>query len=872
MPQDLPIYDPCRSDEGGAPKCKRGYDCKSVEMRGRTLHDISISRETNLPPASSSNPKDCDIFIVFEAPDRNDDGLGYVGNSRQMGKLIELVDRAGINKQRVFCAPIVRCQGYNKPSVKEINQCIPHIVNEILMVKPKVVLLLGSTALRLFRLHNKGGLNNIRGTSYHLPIPTIDDTTLYQVIPTFDPSMFFRVTNDQLETKVVGDYSKAANIADGKHTEGACIQSKYTLVHTLDLVDEMVSDLIESGMFAFDTESVSLPWYRAPLLCLSFSIGQDKNYILPINNHDPDGLDYKMKPFWLPENKKQVIEKLKPLFEDINIAKIAHNLKYDCHVIWRWLGIKIQGFFFDTMLMHHVLDEHRPHALEYLADVEFSVGNYSAELHEIVGYGKVLKNTYDNIPDEMLWMYSASDSECTWKLFVEYYQRLLAQPHLWTLYCEEVEPGIHALIPAEQRGHYIDKNKIKVLKEQYEGEKDELIHKIRSETWPDFNPNSPIQVQKAIIDAGFEEEIRDKKAASGYTTSKAKLMELKEECELAEWILKYRTTTKMIGTYLNVIEEGIDNDGRFRPSFLIHGTESGRYSCPVFHQTPRVDDQRTDNIKDVYSTEEGRTLVYFDYSQVELRVLAILANDIEMIKIFYPDNLQTPAPDDAADIHSATAETILGPLVSGPVSKFNRQNCGKNVNFGIAYGSEGHRLVETGQWEDDNGIRHPITWNMLNRGMDRFRAKFYGLAEYLSDVPEIARVQGNKYVTPFGRERRIGAKLCDPDEFIRKAAEREIVNFSIQSPAGAITIRTFIEVHKMIQGHIAKGYLKSDDVFLVTTVHDSVTWDVREDLAEWFSQVVKIIAERPIPELQNTVFPCAIGIGKTATLAEKDAG
>jgi len=858
----------CRPDENGVPACPRASKCSSIEIRGKSLLDLSIHRSHGNRDDPIIFPEDCDILIICESLDKKDDWNGFFGHARMFEKLIELIAKAEIDSSRVWISPLVRCYTNKKPTVTEINKCAPLLAQEIEQVNPKSILLLGTLALRAFRLHNMGGLTYIRGEVYNIPIPNRDIDKTYHVIPTNDPNIFYRQDSPQLEARILSDYKKALLIADGKPIGDQSQLAKYTLIDSIDKLKDLISEIKSQKLFAFDTEYPSVPAYRHPLICISFSLGVGRNWVLPIKQHDSDGLDYKLKPYWEKIILDEIIFLLKSVFEDREIAKGGHNIKGDCIVLRRWLDIKVRGFLYDSMLMHHLLHEYKPHKLEFLADAEFGVGDYSKELHDIIGYGAKLKATYDNVLDDMLWMYAAMDAECTWRLVELYHRRLQEKPHLWQLYLEETEPASHAYLKAEWFGHAIDMKTHAVLVTEYEQLSENLLADIRAETWPDFNPNSPPQCIKAIISAGFSESIKDYHTVSGYSTGKDKLMDIQRDLPLAKWIIDYRNATKMLGTYLKVIEEDIDVDGRIRPSFWIPGTESGRISCRLFHQIPRVDKKRKHNIKDIFSSRDGYTLVYFDLSQVELRMIAILANDIKMLEIFYPDGLDKP--NLKADLHSETAAVILNCDVEN-VSEFNRQEIGKPTNFGVAYGSEGHTLVKKGRWEDAKGNIHAVTWKMLTPGMERFKENYAGLTIYLEDVPNITRAQGNIYCTPFGRERRMGGKLDDPVEGIRKAAEREIVNFTIQSPAGALTVRIIITIDQLLDGFIDGGQLEEDDIYLVNNVHDSATWEVKDRLVDWFKDTLKEIIHRPVLQLAGAVFPGDIGTGNTETEAEKSS-
>jgi DNA polymerase-1 len=334
--------------------------------------------------------------------------------------------------------------------------------------------------------------------------------------------------------------------------------------------------------------------------------------------------------------------------------------------------------------------------------------------------------------------------------------------------------------------------------------------------------------------------------------------------DLATDILEYRTNKKILSTYLENALLDVDDDGRSRYNWMLHGTTSGRLSCRFLHQIPRASEKRKKqgklNLRDMFVVRPGYKYVYMDYSQIELRVLALLGNDERMLEMFRTGE----------DIHKATAKCILTGL-NAPINDFNR-SLGKTMNFGLAYGSEGYTLVKTGEWIDKEDKKHPVTWDMVKMGQVQFASLFPGVTAYLTTTPDLARAHGGTLRTPFGRERRLGSKLNDKKEAVRNAAEREGVNFTIQSTAGAIMIRTLNLVHHYVQEWIEQGLIAEDDIRLINTVHDSGAWEVREDLVPWFQGVLKKVSERPIPELQDMCFPADMGVGDNWTMAESKEG
>ena len=863
----------CRTEEGGSPRCGLAETAKTVEVRGHSALAVRERRES--PPSS-----DYDVMIVGEAPGQEEDRWGLPFQGRAGAKLFDFISKAGLDPSRVFITNIVRCRppGNRRPSVKEISICRPYLEEEIRHIMPKVVILLGNSALRLFNLHNEGGITYIRGKVYRKRFPGWDDDTPeFNIIPTIHPAAFLHNPNPKSEARVVEDYRTALHLLEGK-TPKEIYHSSYRLADNFGEVMKLAGFLTEAGRFAFDTESVSLPFTKFPLMCLSFCWGHEQVAILPIYRHKEGNSPYQLEPVWSETERRQVVGCLRMIFEDPEIEKIAHNLKYDMNVLKWHLGIDVKGKLWDTIAMHHILDEKRPHDLESLANIEFGVGDYSWEIRKIVGQSR--DKTYDAIPDEVLWPYSATDAEATFRLWEVYHKEMSETPKFLRLYDEESEPLLKALAKAERTGSLLRTEIVEDLKQEAQIEITELETKMKKATWPEFNAGSPAEVYKAGCQLGYSKELTDKSKTMGFSTGKGILTELGEKEEFFKWVLQFRSNKKLLGTYLENVLNDIDSDGRCRYSWLLHGTETGRLSCRFLHQVPRIDRKRVEEgrpvMRDLIVAPPGYRLVYADFSQVELRIMAIVSADKEMLRL-----LNTAG----ADIHNATTAEVLGIPEDGTpgeikvgkktyqatVGKPNRDDIGKRVNFGLAYGSQGFSLVATAQWTDVEGEKHNITWDMLEEGMQRWHARFPGVSRYLTNTPDEARNRGGVIENCFGRERRFGTRLVDEKQFIRERAERECVNFPVQSAAGGLTNRTIIKLDQMLDEHIETGGLDPLGVRLINTVHDSIMYEVMDDYVDWFVEAVRIVGTRPIPELGGASFPLNIGVGGSWTEAELNA-
>lgn len=862
---DLTPYN-CNPQTGGKPLCKLGVltddrgrkFAQTVQLRGASLTEVMNEKR-------DGKPREFTTFIIGEAPGAREDAVGLPFQGKA-GEILEgFIANSGIDPEKTYVTNLVKCRPpkNRRPAVKEIQACHRHIEFELMVHQPKVVILLGASTLKLFNLDKLGGITAIHGQLYEKALPSQEDGPVFKVIPTFHPAAFLHKPNPKLQRRVRDDYIFARRVLeakDGERVYHTHHTAPYKLITNLEELDVLVDDVLLEGAFAFDTESVDANFMRSPMICAQFSLGPGKTWVLPFYTHDPEGLDFKLAPAFGTLANGQVVERLRKIFETDRVTKIAHNIKYDRNVIKRWLGLETLGWWWDTMAMHHLLDCYRPHGLETLADIEFAVGYYSEKVHDIVGRGRDLIATYDNIPDDILHPYGATDAESTWRLYEVYAPQLAVKPHLMKLYEEETHGALVALAKGEWNGTYLVRDTVEALGEEFDEEIEKLKIKCQSYTSPEFNPGAPASVAEALCNLGYADKVVKKEAASGFTTAKEILTEI--DHPLAANVLAYRHVRKFKSTYVDYAIKAMDDHNRIRVPFNIHGTTSGRLSCRFLHQIPTSEEDRIKSkkllMRDMFGEEDGFVYFYADYSQIELRIFAILTGEQELIDHLY----KSPTEKNDGDIHGLTASSALRIPIED-VSKFNRTAVGKRLNFGTIYGSEGHS-VSKGVFEN------PYTNKKEVIGMDRalefvrnFRRQYSKVNEFLENTPDLARCQGGLLKSVFGRE-KITYGLNDENRFVREHAEREATNFLVQSPAGAITLRTIIEIDRLLE----QVNVGPDLIRFTNTVHDSLSYGVRKDMVEWFTPVFRQIAERPVPEIQGYFFPVEIGTGATWSEAE----
>lgn len=862
------------------PLCPLGtMGCNYVELPGNSAENVlrsQVARKkdcTNLPALA---PGQFDLMIIGGGPSMDDDNRGIVFQDNAGGLILDFLQKAGADLTRVYMTHITKCRprANRKPTVQEINICRDeYLRKEIELIQPKVVMLVGAVAIRAFNLGGNGSLNAIHGRVFEEKFAGWEEGPTFKVIPTINPAVFFFKPNDKLKARICNDYRIAVDVIKGNEPTEHFIPKGWHLIDTEEKLDWLAGEIEKAGYVAWDTESTGLGFRKATLLCFSFSWGWEGHEcaVLPILQHDPDapeGQTYHTKPSFGALNEATVKRFLTRVFTNPVIAKAAHNYKYDYNVL-RWnYGIQCEGVLYDTMVLAHLLDENSSVGLDFCVDLEYGWGDYSKDVRAITGHGKKLRNTYDKVPDAILWPYSATDALGTSRLLRTYIERLRRKPNLYKFYHEETEPLIRPLAKAEFKGALVDINVLNALKTEYEADQLQLATDLRSKTWPDFNPMSNDQVLKAFLNIGVPSvDLEDDSNASGYSTNKNTLNTLIEKkvepaASLALWIMQYRNRQKLISTYLVNAINDMDDDGRVRYTWFQAGPVTGRLSCRFFHQIPKIDESRFLANKPVMRgmlvVPPGYKYIYGDFSQIELWILAILAKDEEMYNIL----------SGGGDLHRVTAFEFLRSewpgLTEALISKNNRTEVGKKINFGLAYGSEGFSLVNNGKWFDANNVERNFTWDMLNQGMARWKKRFKGVGEFIEFTPDFVRGNGCVATNVFGRERRYGPVLNSYKDGERKAAERECINFFIQSVASCLTNRTIIEVEKILM----KYDVPENVVCLINTVHDSVAYEVRDSHVEWFTDALRAISTRPIPELENNCFNFDIGVGQNWAAAE----
>ncbi|MDX2028437.1 MAG: DNA polymerase I [Alphaproteobacteria bacterium] len=575
------------------------------------------------------------------------------------------------------------------------------------------------------------------------------------------------------------------------------------------------------GHVAIDTETDSLNASTAKLVGISLAIEPGKACYIPVNHIDPDAapadggfaFDNAKAPKQIPF--PAIVKNLKELLRDPSVLKIAHNLKFDMQVLGQH-GLDVTPYD-DTMLLSYVLDAGlHGHGLDELAELHFK--------HKMISYGDVTgsgksKITFDRVPLDRATAYAAEDTDYALRLW-HVLKPQIAQKHVTRVYERIERPLVPVVAAMERTGIRIDPE---ILRGQSAGfakrlqKLEEEIHKLAGRP---FNVGSPKQLGDVLFgDMGLPGGSKGKTGA--YSTSVDVLEPLAEEHEIVAKILEWRGMSKLKSTYTDALPAQIDaKTGRVHTSFSLVGAATGRLSStdPNLQNIPiRTEDGRA--IRRAFVAEDGYTLLSVDYSQIELRLAAEVANIKALIQAFH----------DGVDIHALTASQVFGiPLKDLPP---DRRRAAKAINFGIIYGISGFGLAK------QLGIASSEANEFIRQYLDRF----HELRTWMEATKEFARTHG--YVeTLFGRRVHV-ASINDKMHMRRMGAERAAINAPLQGTAADIMKRAMIRVGPAL----AEAGLGAR---LLLQVHDELVFEVpRKELEKTTALVKEVMQNAPQPSV-----------------------
>jgi len=606
--------------------------------------------------------------------------------------------------------------------------------------------------------------------------------------------------------------------------------SRYENVSTEAALQSWIDLAYARGYVAVDTETTSLDEMRADLVGISLCVEAGRACYIPLA-HKQGGGDLfgsvDLIEGQLP--KARVLAMLRPMLEDGSILKIGQNMKYDAK-IFALEGVNVAPID-DTMLMSSALNAGlHNHGMDTLADRY--LGHSPIPIKQLLGAGKA-QITFDLVPVEEAVKYAAEDADITlrlWKLF----KPQLHRKAVTTVYETLERPLVPVLAQMEMAGILVDRDTLSRMSNAFAQKMAALEDEIQTLAGRPFNVGSPKQLGEILFDEmGLQGGVKGKTGA--YATGADVLEDLATEHELPGRVLDWRQLAKLKSTYTDALQDHINpGTGRVHTSYSLVGAVTGRLSStdPNLQNIPvRSDEGR--RIREAFIAPKGRVIVSLDYSQIELRILAHVA-DIPALKQAFKDGI---------DIHAMTAAEMFGVPVEGMDPMIRRQ--AKAINFGVIYGISGFGLARN--------LRIPRA--EAQGFIDRYFERFPGIREYMDATIQFAKDKG--YVqTLFGR--RIHTPEINAKGPAAGFAKRAAINAPIQGTAADIIRRAMVRMPDAIRDIDAKMLLQ---------VHDELLFEVHEDAVDALIAAARAIMEGAALPAVHLSVPITVDAGQGANWA-----
>ena len=601
------------------------------------------------------------------------------------------------------------------------------------------------------------------------------------------------VKKQQIQLDLFGEFQTAGQETEKNSSFESLktINHKYQLIENEEDIRKLYDYLLTNDFLSLDTETTSTNPIEAELVGLSFAIKENEAFYVPIPKNR--------------EEAQKLVDIFKPIYENENILKIGQNIKYDLEVLNNY-GVNLKGKMWDTMIAHYLIQPELRHNMDLMAEAYL---NYKTiHIDELLGpKGKKQKNMRDLNPIDV-YEYAAEDADVTLKL-KNVLEPKLKEAGVENLFYQIEMPLVAVLAEMEMNGVRIDTSSLSETENNLNNRLKEVERKIYEQAGEVFNIASPKQVGD-ILFAKLKIVEKPKKTKTGqYVTSEDVLQTLKSKHEIVDLILTYRGIKKLLSTYIETLPTLINpKTGHIHTSFNQTITATGRLSSsdPNLQNIPvRGEDGK--EIRKAFIPEEGCLFFSADYSQIELRVMAHLSGDDNMIEAF----------NEGYDIHAATAAKIYKENID-EVTRDQRTKA-KRANFGIIYGITVFGLAE----------RLDIDRAEARQLIDGYFETFPKVKEYMEKAKEIAREKG--YVETFFHRRRYLPDINSRNATVRGFAERNAINAPIQGSAADIIKVAMIRIHKRMK----EENLKSK---MILQVHDELNFSVLPEEKEKMEQIV----------------------------------
>lgn len=586
---------------------------------------------------------------------------------------------------------------------------------------------------------------------------------------------------------------------------------EYHLADTLEKRAELINILAQQPTICFDTETTGTDPNHCELVGLSFSVKPRQGWYVPVPA-DQAGA-------------QSIVTEFKAVLENENIGKIGQNIKFDILML-KWYNIEVKGTLFDTMLAHYILDPDTRHNMDILS--ENYLGYKPVSITELIGpKGKNQGNMRD-VDFEKIKEYAAEDADITLQL-KDIFEPKLKEVEGEKLVNEIEHPLIYVLADMEYEGVKIDHDTLREFSKQLETDIAQYEKTVYEKAGVKFNIASPKQLGEVLFEKLMLDPKAKKTKTGQYQTGEDVLLSLAAKSDIVRDILDFRQLQKLKSTYVDALPQMVNpKTGRVHTSYNQAVAATGRLSSvnPNLQNIPIRTERGREVRKAFIPRDSNHTIVSADYSQIELRIIAEISKDPNMMQAFINNH----------DIHTATAANVYG-IGLDEVTSDQRRNA-KAVNFGIIYGQSAFGLSQS------LGIPRKEAAEII----EQYFVQFAGIKQYMSDTMNFARENG--YVCTLMGRRRYLRDINSANATVRGFAERNAINAPIQGSAADMIKIAMINIHKELKA-------QKLDTRMTMQVHDELVFDVPNHEVE----IVKPIIMHHMKNAIKTEVPIMVEIG-----------
>ena len=565
----------------------------------------------------------------------------------------------------------------------------------------------------------------------------------------------------------------------------------YQLIDTEEKRNEIIKKLLTSEILALDTETTGTDPMDAELVGMSFSITENQAFYVPVPAEREEAI--------------KIVREFEPVFKNEKSLKVGQNIKYDMLVLQNY-GIEVRGKLFDTMVAHYVLQPELRHNMDYLAEIYLHY--QTIHIEELIGpKGKGQKNMRDLSPQEV-YLYACEDADVTLKL-KNILEQELKKNDAEKLFYEIEMPLVPVLVNIESNGVRLDTEALKQSSEHFTTRLQSIEKEINTLAEGEFNNASPKQVGEILFDKLKIVEKAKKTKTGQYVTSEEVLESLRNKHDIIGKILEYRGLKKLLSTYIDALPQLINpKTGRIHTSFNQTVTATGRLSSsnPNLQNIP-IRDEDGKEIRKAFIPDDGCSFFSADYSQSELRIMAHLSEDKNMIDAFLS----------GYDIHAATAAKIYKVDIKEVTADMRRK--AKTANFGIIYGISVFGLAE----------RMNVDRKEAKELIDGYFETYPQVKSYMDKSIQVAREHG--YVETIFHRKRFLPDINSRNAVVRGYAERNAINAPIQGSAADIIKVAMARIYERFKAEGLKAKM-------ILQVHDELNFSVPAKEKEIVEQVV----------------------------------